>query len=91
VPALRVEHAIVKPRGLASASNTRILPAIAMQLRPNVKLAVSATMELASGQVTGGGDWNLLSGSGIWLKPADNTTAKGPELSNVSVSASFYF
>ncbi len=91
VPAVRVEHAIVKPRGLAEASDTRILPAVAMQLRPNVKLAVSATLEQASGQVTGGGDWNLLSGSGIWLKPADNATARGLELSLVSVSASFHF
>jgi len=91
VPALRVEHAIVKPRGLASASDTRILPAVAMLLRPNVKLAVTATLEQSSGLPTAGGDWSRLSGSGIYLKPADNLTSAGLELSLMTVSASLFF
>jgi hypothetical protein len=91
VTALRVEHAIVKPSGLASASDTRVLPGIGMQLRSNVKLAISATLEQARGLPTAGGDWSRLSGSGLYLKPADNDTTAGFELSLMTVSASFYF
>lgn len=91
VPAVRVEHVIVTPRDLAAADDTRILPTIAMQLRPNVKLAFTGVFEHASGLPTGGGAWSRLSGDGIYLQPPDNTTPAGYELSVINVTASLGF
>lgn len=91
VPAVRVEHLIVTPRDLASASDTRILPTVAMQLRTNMKLAVTGTLERASGLPTAGGDWSRMSGDGLYLQPVDNTTPLGFQLSLVTVAASVGF
>lgn len=91
VAAVRGEYVTVKPRDLASASDTRILPVVAMQLRPNLKLAVTGTLEASSGLPTAGGAWSRLSGNGIYLKPVDNADSMGFQLSSVVVSASLSF
>ena len=91
VAAVRAERVTVKPQNLAAATDTRLLPVVAMQLRANMKLAVTGTLESCSGKPTGGGDWSRLSGSGIYLKPVDNTTPLGFQLSSVVVSAALGF
>jgi len=91
VVAVHGEHVIVKPRDLPEASDTRLLPVIGMQIRPNLKLALTGMLESCSGQVTGGGEWSRLSGNGIYLKPPDNDTSLGWQLSNVVLSASLGF
>jgi len=90
VPALRVEHLIVSPRGFKSASDTRFTPAIAMQPRTNLKLSVSASLERTSGPPSAGADWSKLSGDGAY-QPNTVTKAVGLELSLVTISASFGF
>lgn len=90
VPAVRVEHLVVSPRGLASASATRLLPLVSMTPRPNMKVSVTASLERTSGPPLAGGDWSKLSGDGFNQVKA-TTTPVGLELSVVSVSASYGF
>jgi hypothetical protein len=91
VPAVRVEHVIVTSRGGSSANDTRILPAVDMMVRPNLKLTVAATLERASGLPDGGGKWSNLSGDGLYVTPASTTTPVSLQFSLINVSAQFGF
>jgi hypothetical protein len=94
VTGIRAERITIKPRDLASATDTRILPVIGMQVRPNLKLAFTGMIEKADGQLTGGGDWSNLTGSGIYAyakDPAGTTKATSWQFSNVVMSASLGF
>jgi len=90
-PAVRVEHVIVIPSGGARASDSRLLAAIGVLLRPNVKVSVSGVAEQASRQVDAGGAWRNLSGSGLWVTPSSPTSAASAQLSFVNVDLSVVF
>jgi hypothetical protein len=91
VPAVRVEQAVVRPTYGASARDMRVLPALDMLVRPNLKLTVTATFERTSGLPDAGGAWKNLSGDGIWLAPPNNATPISFTLSLINVAASFGF
>jgi len=89
VPAVRGEHALIVPASGKSADHSRILPAVAMLLRPNLKVSVTAVVERASGQAAGGASWKG-SGDGLTVDPAFSAGVK-PQLASATVSASFLF
>jgi len=89
VPAVRVEHAIVEPRSGSGGNITRIVPGVAMLLRPNLKLSVTAVVERASSLPAGGASWKS-SGDGFTVEPGPTSSVKA-QLASVTASASFAF
>jgi hypothetical protein len=90
VPAIRVEQVTITPRGLPGATGTRLMPAVAMHLRPSMKLSINASLEKTSGLPAAGGDWSKLSGDGF-NQPTSITTAVGWELTSVTATLGFGF
>lgn len=80
VPALRVEYVGLNPAAGNAVSDLRIIPAIAMLVRANWKVVVSADIEDANGVPPGG--WDPAGGS---IAPSTPTAALGPEFENVQV------
>jgi len=88
VPALRLEHAIVDPEVGAGANASRLLGAVQILLRPNMKVSVTGLVERASGLPEGGAAWK---GDGFTIEPRSATSATRPQLASLTVAASFAF
>lgn len=89
VPAVRAEHALVAPASGKSADHTRIVPGLAILVRPNLRVSLTAVVERASGQPAGGASWKG-SGDGLTVDPGSTTGVK-PQLASATVAASFAF
>jgi hypothetical protein len=88
VPAIRVEHVILDPTGGTSTNWTRIMPGVAILVRPNVKLTVVGVIERASGAPDLGGSWEGVGGT---VAPPDAATSSGTQLASVNVGVGFAF
>lgn len=88
VPAARIEHVIVEPDVGAGANASRMLGAVQILLRPNMKLAVTGLVERASGLPEGGAAWT---GDGFTIAPRSAASASRPQLASLTVAASFAF
>ena len=54
VPAVRVEYLMATPQGGTGVTNLRVMPGVAMLIRPNLKATVVAQFEMANGAPPGG-------------------------------------
>jgi len=92
VPAVRVEHVILSPTGGVSTNDTRIIPGVAILVRPNVKVTVVGTLERASGLPDTGlnasAGWGAAGGT---VAPPDPSTSVGVQLASVNVGFAFAF
>ncbi len=88
VPAVRVEHIILDPTGGISTNFTRILPGVAVLVRPNVKLTLIGTFERASGAPDQGGSW---AGVGSALVPPDPNTSSSLQFASLNLGVDFVF
>jgi hypothetical protein len=86
VPAIRFEYFSLSNSGQPSVSLYRILPGIAINVRPNIKVTVVAAIEGATGAPSGG--WSAVNGSAA---PADNTSSIGPEFESITIGLAFAF
>ncbi len=86
VPAVRFEYVNLDPAGGSQLSDYRIIPGVAMDIRPNVSVRVDATFEGAQGAPPVG--WDPAGGVAA---PSSPTGAVGVENESVGVNLLFAF
>lgn len=92
VPALRVERVGLRPSGGSAVSDVHLMPALALLIRPNVKLVVAGNIELANGFPSPGGApaaWSGGSGDTGALVIAPTGSAPGASRSEFESIAFF--
>ena len=88
VPAVRMEYVHVNPNGTTSFTDIKIVPGIAMLVRPNIKLTLTGQIEWADGAPDGG--WGAINGFAF----ANNTNPNVKsvvELESVTAALAYAF
>ena len=92
VPAVRVEFIKLEPEGADAVWNARILPGLAMLIRPNIRLSVVATIERALGAPDAG--WGPAGGQAVpfgQAEPADVGASVHSEVEGVEIGLMYAF
>lgn len=86
VPAVRVEYATLTPQGGTAVTDLKIIPGIAMLIRPNLKLTLAGQLESAKGAPDAG--WGPFGGASV---PATPGATVNTELQSVSATLATAF